>query len=67
VKEDRVVQRVLRDLEQCGRVDLEASEMTIRAAAHRIGGSLLEKLLNADGKLAGTNLTREMFRTSLRR
>jgi len=30
-------------------VDLEASEIAIRAASHRIGGSLLEKLLNADG------------------
>jgi hypothetical protein len=30
-------------------VDLEASELAIRAASHRIGGSLLEKLLNADG------------------
>jgi hypothetical protein len=44
------VQRVLRDVEQRGHVDLEASEMAIRAASHRIGGSLLEKLLNADGK-----------------
>src|SRR6266849_5783580 len=34
---------------QRGHVDLEASEMTIRAASHRIGGRLLEKLLNADG------------------
>jgi hypothetical protein len=45
-----VVQRVLRDVEQRGHLDLEASEMTIRGASHRIGGSLLEKLLNADGK-----------------
>jgi hypothetical protein len=47
---DRLVQRVFRDVEQRGHVDLEASEMAIRAASHRIGGSLLEKLLNADGK-----------------
>jgi hypothetical protein len=31
-------------------MDLEASEMAIRAASHRIGGRLLEKLLNADGR-----------------
>ena len=30
-------------------MDLEASEMAIRDASHHIGGSLLEKLLNADG------------------
>jgi hypothetical protein len=29
---------------------MEASEMAIRATSHRLGGSLLEKLLNADGK-----------------
>ena len=34
---------------QKGHLDLEASEMTIRAVSHRIGGRLLEKLLNADG------------------
>ena len=37
------------DIRQRGRMDLEASEMAVRAASHRIGGSLLEKLLNADG------------------
>jgi hypothetical protein len=42
------VQRVFGDIEQRGHVDLEASEMAIRAASHRIGGSLLQKLLNAD-------------------
>jgi hypothetical protein len=36
-------------MQQRGHVDLEASELAIRAASHRIGGSLLEKLLNADG------------------
>ena len=30
-------------------VDLEASEMGIRSAMHRLGGTLLEKVLNADG------------------
>lgn len=34
---------------QKGHLDLEASETTIRAVSHRIGGRLLEKLLNADG------------------
>jgi hypothetical protein len=43
------VQRVFRDIGQQGHIDLEASEMAIRAASHRIGGRLLEKLLNADG------------------
>jgi Uncharacterised protein family (UPF0236) len=42
------VQRVFQDIGQKGHVDLEASEMAIRAASHRIGGRLLEKLLNAD-------------------
>ena len=32
-----------------GHLDLEASEMTIRAAMHQMGGALLEKLLNSDG------------------
>jgi hypothetical protein len=44
------VQRVFRDVEQRGHVDLEASEMAIRAVSHRLGGSLLGKLLNADDK-----------------
>jgi hypothetical protein len=30
-------------------LDLEASEMAIRAAMHQMGGVLLEKLLNSDG------------------
>lgn len=44
------MQRVFRDVQQHGHVDLEASEIAIRDASHRIGGSLLEKLLHADGK-----------------
>ena len=32
-----------------GSLDLEASEMAIRAAMHQLGGVLLEKLLNVDG------------------
>lgn len=32
-----------------GRLDLEASEMAIRSSMHQLGGSLLEKVLNADG------------------
>lgn len=43
------MQRVFQEIGKKGHVDLEASEMTIRAASHRIGGRLLEKLLNADG------------------
>ncbi len=43
------MERVFQEIGQKGHVDLEASEMTIRAAAHRIGGRLLEKLINADG------------------
>jgi hypothetical protein len=43
------MQRVFRDISHQGHIDLEASEMAIRAASHRIGGSLLEELLNADG------------------
>ena len=36
-------------MQRRGHADLEASELAIRAASHRIGGSLLERLLNADG------------------
>jgi hypothetical protein len=46
---NRLVERVFQEIGQKGHVDLEASEMTIRAASHRIGGRLLEKLINADG------------------
>ncbi len=44
-----MIERVFQEIGQRGHVDLEASEMAIRAASHRIGGRLLEKLLNADG------------------
>ena len=51
------MQRAFRDIGQKGHVDLEASEMAIRAASHRIGGRLLEKLLNADqGGYQGSSL-----------
>ena len=46
---ERVVQRVFQDIRRQGHVDLEASEMAIRASSHRLGGTLIEKLLNADG------------------
>lgn len=46
---DRMVRRVFQDIERLGHVDLEASEMAIRASSHRMGGRLLEQLLNADG------------------
>jgi hypothetical protein len=39
---------VLRDGQRLGHLDLEASEMAIRAAMHQMGGALLGKLLNAD-------------------
>jgi hypothetical protein len=42
--------RVLQDRRRLGHLDLEASEMAIRGAMHQIGGVLLEKLLNSDGK-----------------
>lgn len=45
------------DRQRLGQIDLEASEMAIRAAGQRIGGSLLEKLLNADeGGYRGTRV-----------
>jgi len=39
---------VFQDIERRGHIDLEASEMAVRASSHQIGGSLLEKLLNWD-------------------
>lgn len=44
-----MVERVFQEMGQNGHLDLEASEMAIRAASHGIGGRLLENLLNADG------------------
>jgi hypothetical protein len=41
--------RVLQDRQRLGHLDLEASEMAIRAARHQIGGTLLQKLLHSDG------------------
>ena len=46
---DAIVGRVFGDVRRGGHLDLEASEMAIRSSVHRLGGSLLEKLLNADG------------------
>ncbi len=46
---DRLVGRVLEDARRLGHLDLEASEMAIRAAMHQVGGRVLEQLLNADG------------------
>ena len=40
---------MLRDQQRLGHLDLEASEMAIRAAMHQMGGLLLAKLLNCDG------------------
>lgn len=42
------MRHVFGDIQRRGHVDLEASEMAIRAASHRIGGSLLERLVNGD-------------------
>jgi hypothetical protein len=47
---DWLVQRVWWERREQSQLDLEASEMAIRAASHRLGGRLLEKLLNADGQ-----------------
>jgi hypothetical protein len=48
---------VLQDRQRLGHLDLEASEMAIRAAMHQMGGVLLEKLLNSDGAgYRGTHL-----------
>lgn len=46
---DRLVSRVLQDGQRLGHLDLEATEMAIRASMHKVGGVLLEKLLNCDG------------------
>lgn len=46
---NQIVRRVFQDIARLGHVDLEASEMAIRASSHRMGGSFLEKLLNWDG------------------
>lgn len=43
------IERLLGRLLGSGRLDLEASEMAIRFSMHRLGGSLLEQVLNADG------------------
>lgn len=40
---------MLRDGQRRGHLDLEASELAIRASMHQLGGVVLEKLLNADG------------------
>ena len=38
----------MRDRQRLGSMDLEASEMAIREAMHKLGGVLLEELLNSD-------------------
>lgn len=40
--------RALRDQEETGHWDLEALELALRSSMHRIGGVLLEKLMNSD-------------------
>lgn len=44
----RLVARVLADGQRRGALDLEASEMALRAAMHQVGGTVLAHLLNAD-------------------
>lgn len=46
---ERLLGRLWGSGAQGGRLDLEASEMAIRSSMHQLGGSLLEKVLNADG------------------
>jgi hypothetical protein len=46
---DAIVGRIFKDIRLRGHLDLEVSEMGIRCPVHRLGGSLLEKLLNIDG------------------
>lgn len=46
---DRWLSRALRESERLGHLDLEATEMALRASMHEIGGVLLGKLLDADG------------------
>ncbi len=41
--------RALQDQATGGHLDLEATEMALRATLHAVGGRLLEQLLNADG------------------
>jgi hypothetical protein len=46
---DRIVTLSWRDKERVGHLDLESLEIHIRTAMHRVGSTLLEKLLNSDG------------------
>ena len=49
--------RVWRDQERMGPVDLEALELALRSTMRQIGGVLLEKLLNSDeGGYGGTRV-----------
>jgi hypothetical protein len=45
---ERIVTRVLQDRGQLGHVEIGATEFVIREAMHRVGGVLLERLLNSD-------------------
>ena len=44
-----LISRVLDDGQRRGHLDLEASEMALRAGLHQIGGGVLEQVVNADG------------------
>ena len=51
-----MVNRVFRGRVKIGGVDLEATEHALREMGHRVGGGLLEKLLNAGGGIERTNV-----------
>ena len=46
---DRIIRQYCKERDVNGSFDLEAFEMSIRSGMHRVGGKLLEALINADG------------------
>ena len=51
-----MVNRVFAGRRQNGSTDLEATEHSLREMGQRVGGGLLEKLLNAGGDIARTDV-----------
>jgi hypothetical protein len=45
---ERLTERFFQDRQRLGHVDLGATEFEVRAAMHKVGGVLLEQLLNSD-------------------
>lgn len=45
---DLILTHIFHDKDTIGRLDLEATEFSIRHSMHQVGGALLEKLINAD-------------------